>query len=520
MKKRINRETIQLATAVLGLLILVAGGAPAQNDLQPVPRQGCGDDRVATLVPSNSAERGWVFLIPTDDAYVDSLNGDDNFFNFHDLHVGDIHETGSGKTRSYVKFDLRSIPHGSNIWSAELVLFATACSDSNKKTIDVHQVTDSGWTEKGITWNNAPAYNSGPTNSYSYYSTSPSACYWDVTGDVIDAFDNGKEYSAMVKFDVEDPYRWIDFCSKESPPPYPDPPAEHRPYLHVHFDPPLRLLTLDPESTLVPPGGDLKYDVTATNNDSITWSGWAGVMVEYKGNSIPANPLFGPVPFSLQPSVTKTFGLSHHIPLFAPQSDEYELFFLTDGEPEACFEFAIGYPEQYEWDDGSTENILCWVSGGDIVGLHRFDTIPGGEEIAEVGTIFGSAKHPNYAPGNGTPTSYYIWEDYTPDNNPDDCVLLTQGTTVVNKVDTDVHVWEELGTPVRVWTSHFYVGYCLTHAPYQFCLPIDETTPYVAGSAFYCGTNTPWGFDPTDLAVNQYPPQESSYGFWTVRAKY
>ena len=28
------------------------------------------------------------------------------------------------------------------------------------------------------------------------------------------------------------------------------------------------------------------------------------------------------------------------------------------------------------------------------------------------------------------------------------------------------------------------------------------------------------GFDPANLYANQYPPAESPYGFWTVRAEY
>ena len=43
---------------------------------------------------------------------------------------------------------------------------------------------------------------------------------------------------------------------------------------------------------------------------------------------------------------------------------------------------------------------------------------------------------------------------------------------------------------------------------------------YVPGAAFYTGTNTLNAFDPANLYANQYPPTESPYGFWTVRAEY
>ncbi len=174
-------------------------------------------------------------------------------------------------------------------------------------------------------------------------------------------------------------------------------------------------------------------------------------------------------------------------------------------------------PTVYKRDSGKTDNLLCWTSGGDMVGMHCFDTLPGGEILVEVGTIFGSVLYENFAPGNGTPTDFYVWEA-TSFGDPSNAVLLTQGNGVVGNVDTDVHWWDPC--PCTVTTPHFWVAYNLHHAPYEFCLSIDSTNPYVYGAAFFTGTNTLYGFDPLNLYGNQYPPVESSYGFWTVRATY
>ena len=174
-------------------------------------------------------------------------------------------------------------------------------------------------------------------------------------------------------------------------------------------------------------------------------------------------------------------------------------------------------PMLYKWDSGTTDNLLCWVSGGDMVGMHCFDTLPGGEMITEVGTIFGSLIFEGYAPGNGTPTDFYIWEA-TSFGDPSNATLLAQGTGVVENVDTDVHHWD--ACPCTVTTPNFWVAYNLHHAPYEYCLSIDSTNPYVTGAAFFTGTNTLYGFDPSNLYGNMYPPDESSYGFWTVRANY
>ncbi len=183
---------------------------------------------------------------------------------------------------------------------------------------------------------------------------------------------------------------------------------------------------------------------------------------------------------------------------------------------EVDFEVVVP-PTEYKWDSGTTDNLLCWTSGGDMVGMHCFDTIPGGENLTNVGTIFGSVLYANYAPGNGTPTEFYVWEA-TSFGDPTNATLLAQGTGVVGNVDTDVHYWD--ACPCTITTPNFYVAYNLHHAAYEYCLAIDGSVTYVPGAAFYTGTNTLNAFDPVNLYANQYPPAESPYGFWTARAEY
>ncbi len=207
----------------------------------------------------------------------------------------------------------------------------------------------------------------------------------------------------------------------------------------------------------------------------------------------------------------------------------YEVYgayeFLVNGQLNLPFVYkydlvdfeVIEPPTDYKWDTGTTNNLLCWVSGGDIVGMHCFDTIPGGEVLKKVGTIFGSAMYHGYAPGNGTRTAFYVWEA-TNFGDPTTATLLAQGTSIVQNVDTDIHWWDSC--PCIVLEPNFWIAYNLRHDPYEYCLSIDDTNLYVQGAAFYAGTNTKYGFDPTNLYINQYPPDESPYGFWTVRAEY
>ena len=148
-----------------------------------------------------------------------------------------------------------------------------------------------------------------------------------------------------------------------------------------------------------------------------------------------------------------------------------------------------------------------------------------GEIITAIGTIFGSVVWPNYAPGNGTLTEFFLWDDPTPDMQfLADCVLRYQEIVTIINCDTDIHAWYPLTNgPVQVLEQDFWIAFRLPHNVYEFCLSIDETSVYVPGSAFYTGCNgTQWGFHPEQLdhPDNIYPPIESTYGFWTVRAGY
>ena len=103
-----------------------------------------------------------------------------------------------------------------------------------------------------------------------------------------------------------------------------------------------------------------------------------------------------------------------------------------------------------------------------------------------------------------------------------DCTLLHQEVVTVMNVDVDITDWYTLtGGPYMVTTDDFWCGFVITHAPLQFCLAIDNTSVYVSGSAFFGGAIA-GTFDPVTLDApgNYYPPVESGYGFWTVRAGY
>jgi hypothetical protein len=174
-------------------------------------------------------------------------------------------------------------------------------------------------------------------------------------------------------------------------------------------------------------------------------------------------------------------------------------------------------PCYYKYDDGTSEDLLGITDGGDLCWMHRFDAVAGCETIYTIQTIFGSPQNPGLSPPNGTDCIVYLWDDLDDNGDPNDnCVLRTFEPTTVQNRDTDIMNIITLKNPWVV-TGEFYVGCVLTHSVGQFVVPIDGTTPYVQGDAWFCGTNVPGGFDPDNLAGNMYAPMEWGH-YWCLRA--
>ena len=91
------------------------------------------------------------------------------------------HELDQGTMRSYLRFDLSSIPSEATIDSASLVAYAL--SSSGSPTIEVWRAGES-WVEGTITWNNKPdcqgVFFPDPFASQ-VISSSPAFVTWDVT---------------------------------------------------------------------------------------------------------------------------------------------------------------------------------------------------------------------------------------------------------------------------------------------------------------------------------------------------
>jgi hypothetical protein len=91
-------------------------------------------------------------LLPVADAEIKSGNGQAN----RNYGVASTLSVRSGQSRSYLKFNVPVL--SGTIQSVRLRLFVSNASTSAGSVY----VTATGWTETGITWNNAPAITGSP----------------------------------------------------------------------------------------------------------------------------------------------------------------------------------------------------------------------------------------------------------------------------------------------------------------------------------------------------------------------
>jgi hypothetical protein len=137
-------------------------------------------------------------LFPVGDSWVEAEYPNDNHGSDTSLRV----KSDSRTRRSYLKFDLSSIPSGKSITSVKLYLYCTYADANPSVEVYVHETGDS-WSESTITWNNAPAVGASIT-SVSVGGTGKYYC-WDITPYAQAQYSGDKVLSVVVKFLLDDP---------------------------------------------------------------------------------------------------------------------------------------------------------------------------------------------------------------------------------------------------------------------------------------------------------------------------
>lgn len=137
-------------------------------------------------------------LYSAEDSWVEAEFPNDN----HGSETSSCVKSDARTRRSYLKFDLNSIPNGKSVTSVKLYLYCTYKNWNPSVEIYVHETSDN-WDEASITWNNAPAVNSLITSIHvdrtgQYY------C-WDITSYSQTQYSGDKILSIVVKLLLDDP---------------------------------------------------------------------------------------------------------------------------------------------------------------------------------------------------------------------------------------------------------------------------------------------------------------------------
>lgn len=137
-------------------------------------------------------------LYPTNDSWVEAEfpNGS------HGYETSLRVKSDSRTRRSYLKFDLSSIPNGKTVTSVRIYLYCTYMDFNPSVEIYAHETGDN-WYESSITWNNAPAVGSLIT-SISVGGTGQYYC-WDITAYGQTQYSGDKILSVVVKLLLDDP---------------------------------------------------------------------------------------------------------------------------------------------------------------------------------------------------------------------------------------------------------------------------------------------------------------------------
>jgi len=130
----------------------------------------------------SEAEEEHLVLQPTNGKEADVIDAypDDNYGDFEEFWVGYWTDT-SRLFRTYIQFDLSSIPAGAVITDASLELYLDEAEGSGSMEIELQKV-NSSWQEDSITWNIQPAFSS-KVESSSYVGSTDSND-WKVWGNL------------------------------------------------------------------------------------------------------------------------------------------------------------------------------------------------------------------------------------------------------------------------------------------------------------------------------------------------
>ncbi len=135
------------------------------------------DHRGAVVASAPVTVKVTATLTPTADAYVRASKGNSNFGTATTVTVQQG-SSNSNRRWTYMKFDLTSVP---TITNAKVRVFG-AVSATTSATVQtaVHAVSNTAWTETGLTWNNKPASGTTALATATIVSNSTTARWYEL----------------------------------------------------------------------------------------------------------------------------------------------------------------------------------------------------------------------------------------------------------------------------------------------------------------------------------------------------
>lgn len=137
----------QLLRSPLSYLIYV--------DVEDSYGNAAGEESITITVSNPAPEKPqYLYLYPTDDAYVSSSQPNTNFGSELGLYTGDYLSNYS----SYLKFNISSIPTNIDISKVDLEITVAQDASTIKPVTDVfcYYISNQNWSERSITYSNKP----------------------------------------------------------------------------------------------------------------------------------------------------------------------------------------------------------------------------------------------------------------------------------------------------------------------------------------------------------------------------
>ncbi|NBB91857.1 MAG: choice-of-anchor D domain-containing protein [Gammaproteobacteria bacterium] len=201
--------------------------------------------------------------------------------------------------------------------------------------------------------------------------------------------------------------------------------------------------------------------------------------------------------------------------------------------------------DEYRLDDGARES--GWGAAGgtgsiSFAWLNRFTAEAGQETITGLRVAFGGFSGDNNV-SDGTPVTFYIWDDINQDGNPDDAFVLTSWSDVVANSGSNFLNTYTMPSPLTLTTGRiFFAGAIidgLANVPFPNDVRVgaldedgtDSIPDYLPNlHSFVASSNQDIPVDPddldgaivpVDLVSNAFPlpslPQYSGDGTWLIR---